>query len=462
MSLWLWLGAMTMIALALLLWPLLRRQDAPGVRRDYELTVYRAQLEELEREQARGLIGPREAEAARLEIQRRMLAADAVAPDTRAGRARNARPAALATVVIGFPLLCAVLYAQLGSPTLPGQPFGGHDVASPDQHPGGADLAEVEAMIARLEQQLAASPDDMEGWFRLGSAYAYMRQYEQAVEAYRRAIELEDDIAALHAALAEALSLASNGIVTERARQALQRALEIDPQEPRARFYHGLELAQRGEQQRALDVWVRLAAESPADAPWLPALREQVTVLAADMGLDPEAVLPEPLGDDAGPPGQGPAIADLPPQEQEAMILRMVEDLAARLEQQPDDLQGWRMLARSYQVLGQPARAAEASAQAARLAPGDVETQRDHANALLALQPPDEPLAPALIEQMRRVHDLDDTDASALFFLGKAAEEQGDRGAARGYWQELLAGLPEEAPERAQIEQMLDQLRAVN
>ena len=88
MSLWLLLGAMTALATALVAWPLLRPPAAPSGRRDYELQVYRAQLEELAREQERGLLGEREAQAAKLEVERRMLAADAAA----SAACRRARP----------------------------------------------------------------------------------------------------------------------------------------------------------------------------------------------------------------------------------------------------------------------------------------------------------------------------------------------------------------------------------
>ena len=77
MSLWPILITLTALVLALVLLPLLRRPGAPAARREYDLSVYRAQLEELESDEERGLLGPDEARAARLEVERRMLAADA-------------------------------------------------------------------------------------------------------------------------------------------------------------------------------------------------------------------------------------------------------------------------------------------------------------------------------------------------------------------------------------------------
>jgi cytochrome c-type biogenesis protein CcmH len=471
MSLWLLFGAMTLVALALLLWPLLRRHAEPLARRDYDLSVYRAQLQELERDRARGLLGEAEAEAARLEVQRRMLVADTErSRGAPAGTRPRAGRAAAALLLVAFPLLCGILYLQLGSPGVPSRPFAGRSEERQQLADRGG-LPSVEAMMARLEERVDASPDDFEAWLRLGSAYGMAEQFEQAADAYRRAIGLQPEVAPLHAALAEVLALAAGGIVTQPAHAEIERALELDPKEPRARFYQGLELAQRGEQHQALDVWVRLARDSPADAPWLPALREQATALARDLGLDPADVLPESkapavAADEAAPPrpdaGQARAMADLPPEAQQAAIREMVEGLAARLERQPDDLQGWRMLARSYGVLGEPEKAAEAYEKVARLAPEDLAAQRDYAEALLALQSAGQALAPELVEQMRRVEALDRENPLVLFFLGRAAQERGDVATARDYWQQLLAMLPEDAPERAPIEDLLEQLDAVN
>ena len=252
-------------------------------------------------------------------------------------------------------------------------------------------------MIARLEQQVAAAPDDLEGWLRLGRAYALSALPAKAVGAYERAVALDGDEAEIHAALAEARIEAAGGVVTEKAGADLQRALELDPGNARARFYQGLALLQSGEREQALDAWSALAGDAPADAPYLPVLRERITALAEDLGVDVAEVLPEPATAAAEPP-RGPSAAQMaelqgrPPEEQAEMIRGMVKGLAARLEQQPDDVEGWRMLARSYGVLGESAKAAEAAQQVALLLPSDAAAQVDYGEALLALQDASQPL----------------------------------------------------------------------
>lgn len=547
MSLWLMLGAMTAVAVALAVWPLVRRPGALSARRDHDLRVYRAQLEELARERDRGLLDEREAEAARLELERRMLAADARPREW--GGGTPAAPAGwrvAAVVVIVLPALAAGLYWRLGSPEQPAAPFASRaeerrQLATAEED---SRLPSVETMIARLEARLADHPDDVEGWFRLGQAYALTQQYERAAGAYRRAIAVQDDAAELHAALGEALVMLAGGTIGPEASAAFTRALALDAGDPRARFYAGLALLQGGDRRGALDAWVALLGDTPADAPWQAGLRERAVELAQELGLDPEEVVPAPqavaaapppaseadaraevaelearlaaepkdyqgwirvaqlwarLGEPArardalsrgadaypgapfvqqqlqtaaaelgldqagnGSPGpsaeQRAAAQEMAPEDREQMIRGMVDGLAARLEAEPDDVEGWRMLGRSWQVLGEPERSAEAYAKVASLLPEDVAAQVDLAQALLLLEDSTQAPSPEAATQLSKVLELDQNNPEALYHLGRAAAAQGDATTAARYWQRLLAQLPPDAPERAEVQSLLDGL----
>jgi cytochrome c-type biogenesis protein CcmH len=452
-TLWLVLGAMNAVAAALVAWPLLRPPAAPPGRRDYELRVYRAQLEELARERERGLLGAREAEAAKLEVERRMLAADAAAGAAAAPRAPS-RWALAALLVL---LLAGGLYWQLGRPDLPAAPFAGRAeerrlAASAAQEPG---LPSVDELTLRLEQRVADRPDDLEAWRRLGQAYALSGRYDAAVGAWRRVLAQGDGDAQAHAALGEALVMANGGTITPAAAQAFERALALDAADPRARFYRGLALLQAGDRGGAYDVWAALIESSPGDAPWLPELQRRVRALAADLGRDPEG-LPAPAAP-AGPSAeQAQAVESMPPEQREAMIRDMVGGLAERLEAQPDDIEGWRMLGRSYQVLGEPQKAADAWRQVALARPDDLAAQLDYADALLAAAP--DGASQAAVAQLRRVLALDPDNPAALFHLGQAAAQAGDVAAARAHWRRLLDRVPPDAPERAQLQRLLDGL----
>ncbi len=540
MTLWLALGAMTVIAAAMIGLPLLRRPTRAAERRRFDIAVYRAQLEELAREEERGLLVPQEAAAARLEVERRMLAADAE-PETLSGAALRRRPATACTLMIALLAVSAALYWHTGRPDLPGQPFALRAQRAPQ--PGADQAASIESLIARLEERLVADPDDLDAWLRLARAYEMTGAFEPAAATYRRAIAVQGEVAALHSGLGEALVMANGGTVGQAAHDAFADALRLEPGDLRARFYDGLWRVQRGELEPALEVWTALAADAPAGAPWLADLRQRVAGLARELGKDPATVLlplaaasredleaqaaelgarleADPkdfagwielartwnaLGDSSragealqqgadayeGAPfvqqqlraaaaelgltlngaaaanaPRGPtaeqmrAASEMTPEDQTEMIRGMVGGLAARLEDEPDDLEGWRMLARSYQVLQQPQQSADAYAHVALALPDDLEAQLDYADALLAAASPDQPLPEALTRQMSRVLALDPENPGALFYLGQAAVEAGDPAAARTHWQRLLAQIPADAPQRAQIQQLIDQLPA--
>jgi cytochrome c-type biogenesis protein CcmH len=473
MGLWLALGFMTAIAVGLAVTPLVRRPQMAASRRDYDLRVYRAQLAELARERERGLLGGREAEAARLEVERRMLAADADRERRNRSATHGRHWAIAAALLLGLPALTGALYAHLGSPHQPSAPFAGRaeeraQVAARQQ----GSLPSVETLITRLEAQRVSNPDDLEISSRLARAYALAGRFDDSAEVYREAISRHPDVAELHSALGEALVMASDDIVGPEAHAAFDQALALDPADARARFYGGLAMLQRGERQDALDTWIDLVENAPAEAPWLPDLRQRTAALAEDLGLDPERVLPASRAagtaetEDGASGRRGPsaeqmqATEAMAPEERAAMIRGMVDDLAARLEQQPDDVEGWRMLGRSFAVLGEAARSAEAYGQAARRLPDDLTAQVEYAEALLAQGSMDQPPSPEAVAQLQEVLALDAENAIALFHLGRAAAATGDANAAARHWNRLLAQMPADSPARAQLERLLATLRA--
>jgi cytochrome c-type biogenesis protein CcmH len=148
------------------------------------------------------------------------------------------------------------------------------------------------------------------------------------------------------------------------------------------------------------------------------------------------------------------------PAERQEKIRGMVEGLAARLEQQPDDVEGWRMLGRSWAVLGEATKSAEAYRQVANRLPDDVTAQVDYAEALLAQQSMDEPPSAQVVTQLEQILRLDGDNPLALFHLGRAAAARGDTSAAARHWQHLLAQVPADAPVRDELERLLEKLQA--
>jgi cytochrome c-type biogenesis protein CcmH len=227
--------------------------------------------------------------------------------------------------------------------------------------------------VAQLAKKMEGRPDDVRGWLLLGRAYMTLDRFPDAVGALRRAWQLAPDQPDVAGALAEARIAAAGGRVDDEARAALQRVLASDPTSPQARFLLALDRAQQGDLRAAVQGWADLLAVSPTDAPWLPVVREHLQRAAQQAGIDPAAIQPSSeareLAAQSVAPAPGPsaedvvAASDMIPEERAQMIRGMVERLAGRLHDNPDDLEGWRRLARAYQVLGEPDKVREAQAQ---------------------------------------------------------------------------------------------------
>jgi cytochrome c-type biogenesis protein CcmH len=380
------LVGLTMLALAVLLVPLLLRRRRGESREAYNLAVYRDQLAEIDRDRARGLLNAEQADAARAEIGRRILA---VSPPPAAPGSAATTPFAVATIaVLLLPFAAWLLYARLGSPDLPDQPFAERATAA-QQVTEAAPHLDLGEALAKLSAHLNEHPEDLTGWLLLARAELRLGHYPQSVEAYRRAVDLSGHRVDIVGDWGEAQVLAANGTVTPAAREAFTAGLGEPETAPRSRYYLALAQLQQGDTKGALQAWVDLAADAPADAEWLPLVRQRIAEAAASLGVDPAG-----LKTSSGMPSQArvaetaQATANSSPEERRAMILAMVGNLAARLEKEPDDVEGWARLGRSYMVLNQPDKAREAYAHALKLKPDDAALKQAFEAAQLAAKNP--------------------------------------------------------------------------
>lgn len=359
MILWLILAAMTAAAAVAVIWPLARRAGAAPSGSD--MAVYRDQLAEIERDLAAGLVGKTEAEAARVEISRRLLAAsDAAQAAPPTGDAMSAawqRRAVAAASLLTLPVVAGGLYLVLGSPELAsGQPVAQHNVAATPQS--------MEALVAEAEAHLAGNAQDGRGWELLAPIYMRLGRYSDSVAAWRNTLQLLGDSAEREANLGEALTAEANDVVTVDAKTAFIRAVTLDKTNVTARYYLGLAAEQDGQRDKAANIWRDLIAEAPAGTPWVVDVRN---ALARVESTSTAAAAP------AAPAAVKVADADSPPSDQQAAIRDMVDRLAARLKQDGSDLNGWVQLVRSYKVLGEPDKARAAAADARQAFAGEPE-----------------------------------------------------------------------------------------
>jgi cytochrome c-type biogenesis protein CcmH len=369
MVLWIILAALTAAVAAILILPFARATKAASADRAGEVAVYRDQLAELNRDRAQGLINAEEAEYARAEIGRRLLAAADAGEGKETAAAPKARKHALATTVVTLvpPVVGLCLYLALGNPGMPDQPLEAR-LANPGNN--------VALLVAKAERHLAENPNDGAGWDLLAPIYFRSMRLGDAEMAYRNAIRILGASPVRLAGLGETLVASNDGIVTEDARSAFEQAVKLDPDNPRSRFYVGLGFEQAGRAAEARAQFETIAKGSPADAPWMQLVNQHIVKNGG--AVTPGQDTAQAPGNPSQAPGN-PSQADVAAAEnmsqgdRQAMIRGMVDSLAERLKQDPNNLEGWVRLVRSYAVLGDKPKAEEALKSGLRQFPSSGE-----------------------------------------------------------------------------------------
>ena len=437
------IAAVTLVVVATVVLPLMKGARAAPERASFDRAVYLDQLKELERDRGRGLIDADQTAAARLEIERRLLAADA--PPEAAAARRSGSPVLAIALALLLPAAAVGIYLALGAPGAPDEPYAGR---GPERALAAAEgrQGNVAGVLAALEKDLATHPDDAEKWLLLARSAATLGQWQKSANAYQKALVLTKSRPDVASAYGEMLVFAAEGIVSPRAQEAFTAALARNPKDTAARYYLALAEAQAGNAQAAIDSWQKLAADV-AD----PELRDRLRARIADAASSAGVAAPA-LAAPAGPSAEDRArAAQMTPEERQQMIRGMVDGLAVKLKSDPEDFEGWMKLARAYSVLNERDKAADAYEQAARLKPEDPRIPLAEAEALIVDHAPQVPLPERAVALWRRVDTLDPQQPAALWYLGLAAAQQRRLAEASGYWQRLLPLLPADSDQHKMV-----------
>lgn len=343
-----WILAALVSALAGLLILLRAARARAPLAADPERAVYVRQIREIDEDAERGLLSEDERRLARAEAGRRLIrAAEAPQAEPISGDERG-RKLVLAAA-IAAPVLALAAYLATGSPQLPDQPFARRLESWRHTSIDRLDLPRVSAV---LEQAVRDDPANLQ--FRLALAHVQQSQGQAplAVHTLEQAVRAAPGRADVWAALGEAMTEQSDGRVTPDARRAFEQSLKLDPRTPLARYQLARDDIAAGRTQQGLDAWRSLLAELPAADQGRAALAQEIA------GVERTGALPAP----AAP--QPAAAQD--PGEQRAFIQSMVDRLAARLQAQPEDPDGWARLIHAYGVLGEADRRKAAVAEVER------------------------------------------------------------------------------------------------
>jgi cytochrome c-type biogenesis protein CcmH len=354
MTLWFVFALMTVAAIFAVLWPLGR--GARAENQGSEVAVYKDQLAEIERDLAAGLIAAPEAEAARVEISRRLLAAAASEPVSEPKSSLRWRRAAAVLALVGLPLVAIGIYMPLGSPLLRDFPL-----AQRERGSGSGMAQSLENLVVQVEQHLEKNPTDGRGWNVLAPVLERLGRFDDAVRAYRSSITYNGESAERRADLGEAIAAAANGVVTAEAKTEFERAQALNADDPKANYFLGLAAEQDGRKDDAANIWRALLAKAPADAPWRPLVQTSLARVGGG-GATMPALSDETIA----------ASKDMNAGDRNAMVRGMVERLATRLKQNGDDVEGWLRLVRAYLVMGDRDKAVGASSDARQAVANDA------------------------------------------------------------------------------------------
>ncbi|TQV78154.1 c-type cytochrome biogenesis protein CcmI [Exilibacterium tricleocarpae] len=317
----LWAGFVVLAlgAMVFVLWPVLRQMVGPvsgeggPARGRSNVELYRQHVDELAQAHERGDIDADQFQQLKLEADRALLEDSAPQTDTGAAPARGRWARAntgLVVTALAVPLATVWLYFQLGASedwAIEQMALENRRQSLMDQHTGKEpDRERVQALVTRLQQRLAAQPDNLQNWFLLARTALELQDYDAATTAYRAIIERDPSASRVMAELAQTLFLAADNRITPEVERLVAQTLNLDPNNDMALGLAGIAAFHRAEYQTAIDFWQRALARLAPDAPSAMALtggigraRQLLVAGAAEPGAE---VAPAAAGS-AGEPG---------------------------------------------------------------------------------------------------------------------------------------------------------------
>jgi cytochrome c-type biogenesis protein CcmH len=267
---WVICALLIVIALAFVLPPVLQRSDNAEIVSDEErkqanIAVYRDQLSELEADLRNGIIAEDQYAQDRDEIERRLLE-DTTTTRSKKGTTTAPIDARSTAYLLGFglPLVAIIFYLKVGEPdriTNPA-PVGGPPAAE-SAAPPERTQAQIEANVAKLAERLKSNPNDAQGWTMLARSYSSMEKYSDAVNAYAKATELNPNDADLLAEYAFVTGMAGGKSLEGKPTELINRALKVDPENPKALQLAGSAAFQAKDYNKAIDYWQRVLKKVP-------------------------------------------------------------------------------------------------------------------------------------------------------------------------------------------------------
>ena len=473
---------LTVLAVAWVVRPLFKQSAVvAGVSANrLNASLYKDQLEALERDLASGAINAADYETTRDEVQARLLEdtaqADAMAP-AQQGFFTSRRTAAVLMLLL--PLGAAGGYWWLGAPAAINPPPPQLAAGGP-----GANNSQLVQMVERMAERLKAEPNDPKGWSMLARSYKVIGRLSEAQQAFEKAGDLVYTDANLLVEYADVLAANNRNNIEGKPLALVNKALSLNPQHPMALLMSGVAAYRRGEFKLAVQQWESLltllepgspdaqqveadladartragiAAPAPRPGPALPPPGGSAAPGSVMPPAAPGGALPPGHPPTNGMPAPGPVPGGAPQQMSQDQINQMVERLAERQKQNPGDLQGWIRLARAYRVQGRLPEADDAFTKAAKLVDTDADLLAQHADVIASRN--GNRLEGKPMTLVAKALALNPKHPVALMMSGAAAFRREDYAKAVEFWNRALAALPPGSPDAEQVKQEIAEAR---
>ena len=278
---WVICALMIVIALAFVLPPVLQRPDdaedgSDEERKQANIAVYRDQLSELDADLRNGIVAEDQYAQDRDEIERRLLE-DTVT--TRSKKTTTATPVSTLNTAyllgFGLPLIAVSFYFltyRITHPAPVSAPASENSAEAPPER----SQAQIEANVAKLAERLKSNPNDVQGWTMLARSYSSMEKYSDAVNAYAKATELNPKDGDLWAEYAFVTGMAGNKSLEGKPTELINRALKVDPENPKALQLAGSAAFQAKDYNKAIDYWQRVLKKVPPNSEVAETINERI------------------------------------------------------------------------------------------------------------------------------------------------------------------------------------------
>lgn len=347
MVFWIITALLTAIAMGFICYPLLRRNVSSRSEADSEQTLYKARLAEITKDVELGRLDEISAQAARADEARRLIKST---ENTQPLKVSSTNKVLVIIAALFLPLSSLPFYLSVGSPQ---EALPTSVVENADNEPS------IEELVAVAEKRLATNPDDTNGWKVIAPVYMRMGRFDDAINAYENVLRVEGDSAEFLLKLADAHIEKNQGQVNETAQQLVSRILEVDKENAAAKFYTGIIALQSNKPDETMRIWQTMLDEAKGDEEWVSIIQGRIAELKS---LENTQVPLPALNEETLEAAQ-----DMSSEDRLEMIGQMVSNLSERLQENPDNKQGWQRLITSYMVLNRKEDAQIAFADAKKL-----------------------------------------------------------------------------------------------